>query len=148
MTQPNTRPATKPAGASFDPKTTEAFRDMAEQGSAQAQHAYEKIGAATEQASNIIKNAYSTAAQGAVDYNVKLIEAARANINAAFDHAHALLGVKSPSEFVEVSTGHTRKQLEVLSEQTKELTTLAQKVTLATAEPLKAGITNAFSRVA
>src|ERR1043166_6040371 len=85
MTQPSTRPAaTKPAGASFDlPKTPEAFREAAEQGSAQARQAYERVGAATQEASNTIKNAYSTAAQGAVDYNVKLIEVARANINAA-----------------------------------------------------------------
>ena len=96
MTQPNARPAaTKPVGASFDsPKTPEAFRDMAEQGSAQAHQAYEKIGAATEQASSIIKNAYSTAAQGAVDYNVKLIEVARSAIQTPAtqpaDHAYAL----------------------------------------------------------
>jgi len=43
--------------------------------------------------------------------------------------------VKSPSDFVELSTEHSRKQFETLTEQTKELAALAQKVTLATAEP-------------
>jgi phasin len=122
--------ATKPTGSSFDlPKTgaPEAFRDMADQGAAQAKQAYENIRAATGEASNTIKNAY-WAAQGAVDYNLKLIEVACANTTAAFDYVHELLGVKSLSGFVEVSAGHARKQFEVLSEQSKELTALAQKV--------------------
>jgi hypothetical protein len=55
-----------------------------------------------------------------MDCNAKMIEFARANSNAAFDYASKLLGVKSPSEFLEVSTEHARKRFEVLSEQTKE----------------------------
>jgi hypothetical protein len=55
-----------------------------------------------------------------------------------------LFGVKSPSEFLEVSTEHARKQFEPLSEQTKELAALRQKVMLETAEPLKAGAAKAF----
>jgi hypothetical protein len=49
--------------------------------------------------------------------------------------------VKSPSEFLEVSTEHARKRFEVLSEQTKELTALSQ---LETTEPLKSGAAKAF----
>jgi Phasin protein len=48
-----------------------------------------------------------------------------------------LSGVKSPSVFVELSTEHARKQFEMLIEQTKQLAALAQKVMLATVEPLK-----------
>lgn len=39
-----------------------------------------------------------------------------------------------------------RKVQEALTEQTKELATLAQKVTLATVEPLKTGVTKAFGQ--
>jgi len=46
-----------------------------------------------------------------------------------------------------LSTNHSRKQFETLTEQAKELATLAQKVTLATAEPIKAGATKAFSQL-
>ena len=72
----------------------------------------------------------------------------RANTNAAFDFANALMTVKSASEVVEVSTAHARKQFDVLSAQTKELTTLAQKVATESAEPIKSGMTKAFSKVA
>jgi hypothetical protein len=54
--------------------------------------------------------------------------------------------LKSPSDIIELSTDHSRKQFETLSEQTKELVELAQKVTLATVEPLKTGVTKAFGQ--
>jgi phasin len=107
----------------------EAFREIAEKGVAQAKDNYEKIQAAAEEATDLLKGTYATAAKGATDYNLKVIEIARTNANAAFEYAHELLGVKSLSEFVELSTAHARKQFEAMTAQTKELTELAQKVT-------------------
>ena len=54
---------------------------------------------------------------------------AATNAHAALDYAYELLGVKSPSEFIELSTAHARKQFEAMAAQTRELTELAQKVT-------------------
>jgi phasin len=122
----------------------EVFGTDTDKGTAQAKKSYEKMCAATAEASNVIQNVCSTGAQAAADCNSKVIEFARANSNAAFDYASKLLGVKSPSEFIEVSTTHAREQFEVLSVQTKELTALSQKVMLKTAEPLKAGAAKAF----
>jgi|ERR1700676_3390165 phasin len=102
-----------------------------------------KTNAAAE-ATDLIKGSYSTAVKGARDYNNKLLEFAQANTTTAFEFAQRLLGVKTPSEFIELSTEHARKQFATLTEQTKELTVLAQKVTAATTEPLKAGVTKTF----
>jgi phasin len=107
----------------------EVFREMAEKGVAQAKDSYEKVRAAAEGATDLLKDTYATTAKGATDYNLKVIEIARTNTNIAFDYAHELLGVKSLSEFVELSTAHARKQFEAMTAQTKELTELAQKVT-------------------
>jgi len=107
----------------------EAFREIAEKGVAQAKDNYEKIQAAAEEATDLLKGTYTTAAKGVTDYNLKVIEIARTNTITAFDYAHELLGVKSPSEFFELSTAHARKQFEAMTAQTKELTELAQKVT-------------------
>jgi len=139
--------ATKPAGF---PKTDapQAFRDMAEKGTAQAKETYEKMSAATTEAASLIENGYSTAVKGVRDYNDKFIEFAWANTNAAFDFLQKLSGVKSPSEFVGLSSEHARKQFEVLTEQTKQLAALAQKATLATAEPLKTSVAKAFNHTA
>ena len=127
-------------------KSNEAFRQTAEKGVAQAKDTYEKAKVATEQATDVLKDAYAIAAKGATEYNLKIIEIARTNTNTAFEHAQELIGAKSPSEFVELSAAHARKQFDAMMAQTKELTELAQKVTIKTTEPLKAGVTMAFDR--
>jgi hypothetical protein len=76
------------------------------------------------------------------------MEFTEANTRAAFDFAQKLSGVKSPSAFVELSTEHTRKQLETLTKQIEQLVAIAQTVTLATAEPFKSGVAKAFNRAA
>ena len=88
-----------------------------------------KFQAAAEEATDILKSAYAMAAKGTTDYNRKVIEIAGTNAHAALDYAYELLGVKSPSEFIDLSTAHARKQFEAMTAQTKELTELAQKVT-------------------
>ena len=132
----------KNSGSSFGPPNYEmpkldmskmevppVFRELADKGVAQARDTYEKAKAAAEQATNQLKDAYTTAAKGATDYNIKVIEIARANTNTAVDNAFELLGVKSLTEFVELSTKHARKQFEAMTAQTRELAELAQKVT-------------------
>jgi phasin len=115
-------------------------------GAAQAKEGFEKMRAATTEATNLMKNSYSTAIQGAQDYQAKVMEFANSNTEAAFEFAQKIAGVKSPSEFFELSTNHSREQFETLTEQARELATLAQKVTMATVEPLKRGATTAFGQ--
>ena len=137
--------ATKSAGfQKTDPP--QAFRELAEAGTTHAKETYEKMSAATTEATDLVKESCSTAVKGAQDYNTKFIEFAHANTNSAFHFVQKLFGVKSPTEFVELSTEHARTQLEALTDQTQQLAALAQKVTLATAEPLKTGIAKAFNR--
>jgi phasin len=139
----NTRTtATKRAGS---PKqdAPQPFREMAEKGTTQAKETYDKMNAATTEAADLIKNSYSTAVKGMQDYNNKFIEFAHANTNAAFDFVQKLSGVKSA--FEEVWTEHARKQVETLTEQSKQLAALGQKVTRATAEPFKTGVSNPFN---
>ena len=126
----------------------QAFREVAEKGTTQAKEAYEKMSAATTEAADLIKNSYSIVIKGAQDYNEKFIEFTQANTHAAFDFVQKLSDVKSPSAFVELSTAHVRKQLETQTEQIKQLAAIAQKVTLATAEPFKSGVAKAFNQAA
>jgi len=141
------RTSAKPSGS---PKTDvpQAFREMAEKGTAQAQQAYEKMTASTAQDTDLIKTSVSTALKGAQDYNNKVIELAQTNATAAFEFIHHLSAVKTPAEFMELTTAHTRKQFETMTEQAKELAALAQKVAAATSEPIKAGVTKAFGNAA
>jgi len=124
-----------------------AFREMAERGVAQAKDTYEKMKAAAEEATDVLETTYSTATKGASDYGLKVIEVARANTNAAFDFAGEVMAAKSLSEVVELTSAHARKQFEALTAQSKELGALAQKVATETAEPIKAGVSKAFTKV-
>jgi phasin len=126
----------------------QALRAMTETGTAQAKEAYEKMSASTAEATDLIRKSCSMAVEGAQAYNSKLLEFAQTNFKVAFDFAQKLLSVKSPSEFIELSTEHARTQMEILTQQTKELAALGQKVTLATTEPLKTGVTKAFNHAA
>ena len=96
---------------------TQAFRATAGNGSAQAKEAFEKMSTATAESTDLIKNSYSTAVKGAQDYNNKVIEFAQANTKAALDFVQKLSGVKSPSDFIELSTDHSREQFETLPAQ-------------------------------
>jgi phasin len=109
--------------------------------------AYQKMTAATSEATGVIRQSYSTAVNGAQDYNNKLLEFAQTNTDTAFEFVKKLLDVKSPSEFIELSSERARQQLATLTEQTKELAALAQRVTVASTEPLKAGVTKAFGQI-
>jgi phasin len=133
---------TKPAGI---PKkdAPEAFREMAEKGTTQAKETYDKMNAATTEATDLIKNSYLKVVKGMQDYNNKIIEFAHANTNAAFDFVQKLSGVKSA--FEELWIEHARKQVETLTEQSKQLAALGQKVTRTTAEPFKTGVANPFN---
>ncbi|HEX3439727.1 MAG TPA: phasin [Pseudolabrys sp.] len=123
-----------------------AFREFAEKGIAQARENYEKVKSATEQATDVLEDTYSTASKGCSDYGLKLIETARTNSNAAFDLYGELLTAKSYAEVVEKTTAFARAQFETVTAQAKDLYEHAQKVATDTAEPLKEGFTSAFSK--
>ena len=130
-------------------KSNAQFRNMVGKSATQSKEVYErmsapkeveKMSAATGQTADIIGNCYLTAVKRVQDYNNKLIEYTHANTKTAFDFAQRMSGVKSPSEFVELSTELAQQQLMTLTEQTKQLAALAQQVTLATADPLKTSL--------
>jgi phasin len=124
-----------------------AFREVAEKSVAQAKETWDKMKAASEEATEIMEETYTTASKGASDYGLKVIDTTRSNVNAAFDFASALMGAKSFSEVIELSTAHARSSFDTMSAQTKELAALAQKVATDAAEPMKTGMTTAFKKV-
>jgi phasin len=123
-------------------------REFNEKGAAYAKEAYGKTQAAAGEATKVMEQTYSAASKGVADFNLHLLDIAQTNINATFDFARQLTQVKSPTEFFELSAAHMRKQIETLTEQTQNLTTLTQKVTTEAAQPLQAGFTKAFNRSA
>jgi phasin len=130
---------TDPFSASIIPfEVPEQMRAFAEKGVSQARDNYAKFKDAAESHNGTIEAVFTCASKGASDYSAKLMEFMKANTTANLDFAQELLGVKSPSEAMELWTTHARKSYETLSAQLKELAELSQKVASETVEPIKA----------
>jgi phasin len=129
-------------------EATAAFREMAEKGIVQAKDTYAKMKTAADEATGILEHTYANASKGAADYGLKVIEAARTNSNAAFDFATELCSARTLAQMVEISTAHTRKQIESMTAQARELSALAQKVATTTAEPIKEGLSSLAKKAA
>jgi len=121
---------------------------MTETGAQQSKAVFEKIAAATNEAAEVMTNCCSTALNGMQEYNSKLIEFTQANAKSHVEFLQKVAGVKSPTEFLELSTSHNRSQLDRLADQAKQLTELTKQVTLAAAEPVKTGLAKVYNRAA
>jgi phasin len=134
---------TSKSGSSPQTDAPRAFSEMADKSVMQTQEAYRKMSTET---ADLIKTSSANALKGLQDYNNKFLEFAHTNSNAAFGFMQKLHDVESPSEFMELSTEHARTQTQTLTEQTKVLAELAQKLGLAGAIPLQEGLGKAFNR--
>ena len=126
----------------------EQMRAFAEKGVSQARDSYAKFKDAAETHNGTIEAVFTTASKGASEYSAKLMEIMKANTTASLDFAQELLGVKSPTEAMELWTSHARKQFETFTAQTKQLAELGQKVAAETAEPIKASASKLFKPAA
>jgi len=121
------------ASRNFVQKATDETLDRMEQSKASAQ-----------EETMIVEQSYVRASKGAIDFNLKLMDMAQNNINAAFNFARELPQVKSPSAFIELSTKYARQQLERLADQARELTGIAQNAMTDTTQSLQKGATGEF----
>jgi hypothetical protein len=86
-----------------------------------------------------------SATQAAEEYRARLFEIMKANVNATLEYAHRLANVKSPAEFVALSTTHARKQLEAIAAQTAEIGLLTQKLAASNTEQMAEGFTKVLT---
>ena len=78
----------------------------------------------------------SRAAEGFREYQLRLVAAAQENANAFFEYAQDALQAQSVSDFIELSTEHSRQQVEMMSKQARELAASAQNIAAGTAWPM------------
>jgi phasin len=141
--------ATDPFSASIIPfEIPEQVRAFAEKGVSQARDGYAKFKDAAETHNLTIEAVFTSATKGASEYSTKLMEFIKANTSTNLDFAQELLGIKSPSEAMELWTAHTRKQAETYAAQAKELGELSQKIASETMEPIKSNASKLFKPAA
>jgi hypothetical protein len=121
------------------PNEHEQSRKFADKSAAVASDTFEKGKAAVEQS-------FSAAVENMRAFNVKMIDMARTNAEAGFDFALQIATVKAPADIGELWTAHAHKQFERLSEQTKELMALGQKMAGENAAPVAQGVNHAFKK--
>jgi phasin len=138
-----------PFSASVIPfEVPEQMRAFAEKGVSQARDNYAKFKDAAETHNVAIEAVFTSASKGASEYSTKLMEFMKANTTATLDFAQQLLSIKSPAEAMELWTSHTRKHVQTLAAQAKELGELSQKIAAETAEPIKTSASKIFKPAA
>jgi hypothetical protein len=73
-----------------------------------------------------VQEGFTSAVKNARDLNLRLIDMAQANTQAAFDFAREVAQAKGPSDFVQAWTTNATKQFDMLTKQASELTRLGQ----------------------
>ena len=129
-------------------KRGEASREFARTSPAHIQPTVQEDNSGKRDMDSALARTLTAATRNAADFNLQLLEMARSNANSAFDFAHRLMGMQSPSELLEVSATHARKQLESFNAQTRQLATLAQEGWADAAAPITIGAASAFARAA
>ena len=140
---------TDPFSASIIPfEVPEQMRALAEKGVSHARDSYAKFKDVAESHNGTIEAVFTNASRGASEYSAKLMEVLKASTSANLDFAQELIGVKSPTEAMELWTSHAKKQFETFTAQTKQLAELSQKVATETVEPIKANASKLFKPAA
>jgi phasin len=116
----------------------EQMRAFAEKGVSQARDNYAKFKDVAESHNATIEAVFTKLSKAANEYSTKLMEMMKSNTTANLNFGQELLGIKSPSEALELWTSHTRQQYEAFTIQAKDLGQLSQKSATETAEPIKA----------
>jgi phasin len=126
----------------------EQMRALAEKSVSQARDSYAKFKDVAETHNGTIEAVFTTASKGASECSAKMMEMMKANTTSNLDFAQELLGVRSPSEALELWSSHVRKQFEVVTGQARELAELSQKVAAETVEPIKSNASKLFKPAA
>ncbi len=120
------------------------LRSVVEKGLTETRAAYSKAKTAADEAANALESSYAAAKAGVVAINAKSLEALRANVDANFDFVKSVFAVKNVADFMTLQGEFTRKQIDAITDQTKEIGALAQKLAAETAEPIKEQVAKTF----
>jgi len=137
------------AGATMSfPAVPGMFDGLAEQNMIRAKENIEKMKTASGAINDALREAYSANAKGAADYAAKVIEFSGANASSAFDFFTHLLGMKSPSEMLQLSAAQGSKNFAATAAQSRELWELTRKVASETADPIKKSFASVLQKAA
>ena len=104
-----------------------------------------RAGETAREAADRLQESSSKAAEGFREYQLRVLSAVQANVNAMFEYAQDALQAQSVSELMELSATHSRRQLETIAQQSREIASAAQKLATETTRPLASGFGSQFN---
>ena len=123
------------------------FREATEKSIEQAREAYAKVKTAAEDATDLMEDTFETSRQGAVEFNHKAVDAAKANTDAAFSFVKDLMAVKTVAEAIELQSTYARQQFDALTAQAKDMQEFATKLSTDVTAPVKDAFEKSFKEV-
>jgi hypothetical protein len=127
--------ATAPTGDTALTDFPVVLRGFAEHNTAQVKKNWQIWKSASEKIATGAKGTYSSATKESLDYGMKLLGTASAYTHALLELSGALTKAKTPSEVIEISAAHARKQIELVAKQNRELWSAAQKIAALSLSP-------------
>ncbi|MBP0614892.1 phasin [Jiella mangrovi] len=113
----------------MDPsQMNETFRAMTQKSMEQSKEAYGRMKAAADEATKALETTMESAHQGSLQLSKKAIDAMRTNAELGFAHLDSMMSAKSFAEVIEMQTAYVRKQVEMATDQAKEMQSLSQSV--------------------
>jgi phasin len=110
------------------------MRAFAEKSVEQARQAFDGFITAAQRTVSTLEGQATAAQKGARDVRAKAMDFAEQNIASSFDFAQKLLRAKDMKEMLELQGSYVKAQMQVLTEQARELGEATSKVA---SEPLK-----------
>jgi phasin len=122
----------------------EPVRAFVENGVAQAQQNYDRLKDVAKGNNVAVEAVLDVTSKGISDYSAKMLGFFQVNTFAVFDLAQQLANVKSFPQAAELWQSHARKQMETLTDQSRELVELSRKVATDAVEPFKDSVAKLF----
>jgi hypothetical protein len=127
-------------------KAMNDFEDAGRKATQKARETAEKGRQAAEETMRGVEQSYSTAFDNIRNFNVRLIDAAQANVDAVCALARDIATTKKPSDLLAVWMNHAQKQFNTATKQANDLTALGQKFVTESTEPMTHSFQQAFKQ--
>ena len=122
----------------------QSLRSALEKGVVESRAVFIKARIAADETASAFEVSFAAAKDGALAINAKAFEALRANADASFDFLKAVFAVKSLPDLVTLQTEFARKQVETMTNQTRDIGALTQRAMADAVEPIKEQVAKSF----
>lgn len=125
-------------------EAVEATKTMADKGLEKAQAAADDTAKLASKSTKVFEDTATILQEGAADWQLKVFEMTKANLDANFAFAQELLSANTPVEAFAMQKRFAEGRMAAMQEQTAQLGALASKVAEDVVKPAQDGIIKSF----